>query len=265
MTASLLVSGAYAAPITFSAAAVDAAGIQGTVDAFRTALGSPNNGGVPGPLPTGRREINWDGVPDSLAAPNLMPATQFQNRGVLFSTPGSGFQVSADSSNPTSTPIEFENLSAGNSTIFTTFSAQRLFTALDSNITDVTFVVPGSSVSAYTTGFGVVFTDVDTANSTSLQFFDLSNNPLGTFFAPNLAGSETLSFLGVLFGAGEKVGRVRITAGDGPISGPACVDCVAMDDFIYAEPQGDVPEPITMMLTGAGLMGLVIRGRFRRQ
>ena len=32
-----------------------------TVDAFRTALGDPNNGNNPGPLASGRREINWDG------------------------------------------------------------------------------------------------------------------------------------------------------------------------------------------------------------
>ncbi|MBA3480224.1 MAG: hypothetical protein H0T51_00280, partial [Pirellulales bacterium] len=38
-----------------------AASIQPTVDAFRAALGNPNNGNAAGPLAGGRREINWDG------------------------------------------------------------------------------------------------------------------------------------------------------------------------------------------------------------
>ena len=46
-----------------------------------------------------RREINWDGVPDARADLNLLPAN-FSNvnstRGVVFSTPGSGFLVSAN-------------------------------------------------------------------------------------------------------------------------------------------------------------------------
>ena len=52
---------AGAAPIFFEASGDDAAAIQASVDAFRTALGNPNNGNVAGPLPGGRREINWDG------------------------------------------------------------------------------------------------------------------------------------------------------------------------------------------------------------
>src|SRR5262245_3485298 len=36
------------------------AGIQASVDAFRNALGNPNNGNTPGPLASGRREITWD-------------------------------------------------------------------------------------------------------------------------------------------------------------------------------------------------------------
>ena len=70
---------------------------------------------------------------------------------------------------------------------------------------------------------------------------------LGTFFVPATAGSETLSFLGVTFNAGERVGRLRITTGNaavGPNDAPPGTDIVVMDDFIYGEPvacvQGDV-------------------------
>src|SRR5262245_54262455 len=46
-------------PLVFQAAGVTAASIQSTVDAYRAALGDPNNGNNPGPLADGRREINW--------------------------------------------------------------------------------------------------------------------------------------------------------------------------------------------------------------
>ncbi|HZD96466.1 MAG TPA: hypothetical protein VE133_19550, partial [Candidatus Sulfotelmatobacter sp.] len=51
----------FVAPVVFQAAGSSAASIQSTVDAFRTAVGDPNNGNNPGPLQSGRREINWDG------------------------------------------------------------------------------------------------------------------------------------------------------------------------------------------------------------
>src|SRR5438046_10299232 len=92
--------------VTFSASGANPAGIQTTVDAFRTALGTLNPN-VVGSFGTGRREINWDGVPDALAAPNNLPPNFFNvnsPRGVVFSTPGSGFQVSANSG---VAPIEF--------------------------------------------------------------------------------------------------------------------------------------------------------------
>ena len=48
---------AHAGVHVFQAAGPTAASIQGTVDAYRAALGAPNANN-PGPLPGGRREIN---------------------------------------------------------------------------------------------------------------------------------------------------------------------------------------------------------------
>ena len=238
---------AFGAAVTFSASGANAAGIQATVDAYRTALGALN-ANVAGSFPSGRREINWDGVPDALSAPNNLPANFFNvnsPRGVVFSTPGTGFQVSATAASGTA--VEFGNINATYPMIFQTFSPQRLFTALGSTIVDVNFFVPGSATPATTSGFGAVFTDVDNLSTTSIQFFDEMNNSLGTFFVPALIGSENLSFLGVVFNAGERVGRVRITSGNsalGPNDAPSGTDVVVMDDFIYAEPQGAVtPTP----------------------
>ena len=40
--------------------------IQSTLDEYRSMLGT-NNGSTVGSQPSGRRELNWDGVPDSLS------------------------------------------------------------------------------------------------------------------------------------------------------------------------------------------------------
>src|ERR1700745_2388736 len=86
---------AHAVPITFSVAGTTAGDIQAQVDAFRAALGTLNPN-VAGSFGSGRREINWDGVPDAFAAPNNLPANFFNvnsPRGTIFATPGTGFQV----------------------------------------------------------------------------------------------------------------------------------------------------------------------------
>jgi hypothetical protein len=86
-----------------------------------------------------RREINWDGVPDSFSAPNNLPANFFNvnsPRGVVFSTPGSGFQVSAKSGNATVTALRFGNINPNYLSDFQTFSPERLFTAVGSTVTD---------------------------------------------------------------------------------------------------------------------------------
>src|SRR3954464_3010304 len=208
----------HAGAITFSASGANPAAIQSTVDAFRANLGTLNPN-VAGSFGSGRREINWDGVPDAASAPNPFPA-HFLNvtspRGVVFSTPGSGFQVSATAAS--GTPVNFGNIDPSYSNTFTTFSPQRLFTPIGSNIVDVNFFVPGSTTPALTKGFGAVFSDVDLANTTAIQFFDIMGASLGVFFAPNVAGaSQTLSFLGVSF-VSAIVARVRITNGNFALS-----------------------------------------------
>ncbi|MGE5525290.1 MAG: PEP-CTERM sorting domain-containing protein [Rhodospirillaceae bacterium] len=261
----LLAGAGTASAQTVRSAAGTVATLQSSVDAFRADLGALNPN-VIGSLGSGRREINWDGVPDALAAPNNLPANFFNvnsPRGVVFNTPGTGFQVSANAAS--GTPVEFGNINATYPTLFTTFSPQRLFTALGSAITDVLFFLPGSTTAALTRGFGSVFTDVDLANVTSLQFFGADGSSLGTFFVPAVQGNETLSFVGVTFAA-PIVSRVRITSGSsalGPIEAGQ-IDLVVMDDFIYGEPiAAAIPEPGTIALLGTGILALATRRRMK--
>jgi hypothetical protein len=228
-----------AAPVVFQASGASAGDIQSAVDGFRTFLGvlNPN---VAGSFPDGRREINWDGVPDAFAAPNNLPANFFNSnspRGAVFFTPGTGFQVSADSSNPTNTPERFGNIHRQFPQLFSTFSPERLFTALDSNIVEVLFFVPGSAEGATVDGFGAVFTDVNRGDSTKIEYYDVGGQLLFSQNAPKGPTRRgSLSFVGVGFNAGERVFLVRITSGNRVLKTPA-TDTVVMDDFIYGEPQ----------------------------
>ena len=230
---------ASADPQVFEASGVTPADIQAAVDAFRNFDDFGINNGVGGTFPIGRREINWDGVPDAFSAPNLLPANFFNSnspRGVVFFTPGTGFQVSANLINPTNTPVRFGNIHPVYPALFSTFSPQRLFAALGSNITETLFFVPGTAQSATVNAFGAVFTDVNSDDSTTIDYFDAGGNLLlSQNVLPGTTARESLSFLGVKFNT-AKVFFVRITSGNRILKTPAR-DVVVMDDFIYGEPQ----------------------------
>jgi hypothetical protein len=248
--------------ITFEAAGANAASITATRDAFRAAVGGGTVAGANGSFGGLRREINWDGVPGAQSDPNLLPANFFNvnsPRGVVFNTPGTGFLVSTNAGDPAPTLFGFP-------TDFQTFSAQKLFTAVNSSITDVSFFLPGTTTAAATTAFGLVFVDVEAAGSTRIDFFDAANHLFYTHDA-QVAGNQGLSFLGGVVSGGS-IARVRITSGSNTIVangvlGNQIGDIVVMDDFLYAEPLlvAAVPEPSVFALTGLGLLGLVARRR----
>ena len=243
---------------------MDAAAITPTRDAFRTAIGGGTVAGANGSFGGLRREINWDGVPEVKADPNALPGDFFNTtspRGAVLSTPGTGFLVSANAGN--ATPVLF-----GFPADFQAFSSQRLFTAVNSPTTDVSFFLPGTTTPAVTTAFGVVFTDVEVANLTLLELFDV-NNILIYSRAALVGGNQGLSFLGTIANAGETIGRVRITSGLNTIVANGVLgnlndDVVVMDDFLYAEPVS-VPETTGFGLPVLALLGLTLARRVVRR
>ncbi|MGC2238847.1 MAG: VCBS repeat-containing protein [Pyrinomonadaceae bacterium] len=246
----LLVNLITAAPVVRQGSGAGTAALQSIVDAFRTDLGGANNG-VGGLFMTGRREINWDGVPDAFSEPNEFPVDFFNvnsPRGVIFNSiedeSGAALNRFAVSSTTASgVPVRFGNMNANYSTIFQTFSAQRLFTMRNAHMMEVTFVVPGTSTPATVSGFGLVFADVDSAtggNRSLIRVYGTDGRQLSAASAPVL--DNGLSFVGISFNAGERIARVVIESGNAPlnntnIDGVGGVDVVAMDDFIYGEPR----------------------------
>jgi hypothetical protein len=252
-------------PIIFQAAGPIADSIQSTVAAFRAALGEPNNGNNLPPLDrSGRREINWDGGNPSvdLTTAPVTPFNVFLNtRGGQFTTPGVGLSQGPASGGPQGgLEVLFNNPTYG--ATFSAFSPLRLFTPVDSNVTEALFFVPGANpnlklganpaAAATVRGFGAVFTDVDEPNgigrggrrgnprgaSTLMEYFDVDGRLIFSSFVPASPGDASLSFFGIVFDD-ARIARVRITTGDvapGPDDDEKR-DIVMMDDFIYGEPQ----------------------------
>src|SRR5919206_704823 len=241
----------FVAPAVFQAAGPSATSIQGIVTAYQAALGGQNNGNDAAHN-DGFRVINWDGGnPANLTttiSPN--PFAGFQTtRGALFTTPdGTGF-VQAPPSGLAAANV-FNN--PGYATIFTPFSQSRLFSAIGSNVTDVTFFVPGGgNVPAATKGFGAVFADVDQPDgsgpgekrgnrksSTLIECFGVNGELLFSSFVPASPGDHSLSFFAVVF-PDERIARIRITSGNATPGADDVGknDVVMMDDFIYGEPK----------------------------
>ena len=251
--------------------------ITPTVNSFRNALGTLN-ANLPGSQTGGRREINWDAVPAQFTNTNDFPVDFFNQpvagraRGTVFSTPGTGFRTSDNN---------FADVAPSFDGPFNFFSPIRTFMPVDSKRMTVDFFVPGSADAATSTGFGVVFSDVDREGSASIRLLDSQGRSLGRFVAPTAPGG--LSFVGVKFPTAV-VARVEIRSGqaavvttsvdrddlvlrlarshgekddddgegDGDHDRRRSPDLVIMDDFIYGEPIATTVSTASLLLsTGA--------------
>ena len=231
--------GIYGPPGGPIATAITATGdITAKVNEYRTLLGDPRNGGTVGPQSTGRREINWDGVPPQFDnGDNLFPGDFFNTNvklGAVLTTPGTGFRNDS---------TLFAGVDSSYGGQFAFFSANKIFAPVGSNVLDVTFRVPGTATPGLSSGFGAVFSDVDTPGATHLEYYAKDGRLLSRSDVPARSDPSGLSFVGVKFDS-VAVARVRITLGTGAlgagvadVSAGGTLDLVVLDDFLYGEPQ----------------------------
>lgn len=212
--------------------------ITAKVDEFRTLLGDPSNGGTAGEQPAGRREISWDGAgANPFNNKNDFPANFFNTNvksGAVFTTPGTGFRNDS---------LKFTEVNAAYGAQFGTFSPTKIFSPVGSNVMDVRFQIAGEATPARVTGFGAVFSDVDIAARTTIEYLDGNGVRLAIIAAPVRSDAGGLSFAGAKFSQ-PIVARVRITLGTGAlgatvndVSAGGTADVVVADNFVYGEPR----------------------------
>jgi hypothetical protein len=213
--------------------------INNKVNEFRNLLGGQLNT-TTGQI-TGRREINWDGVPDSLMGkalplnffnPTSATAPEAQKRGLAYLPQAGEFRVSSNN---------FADINAGAASQFAAFSGSKTFANVSANDWEVLFQVAGTTTTAAVKGFGAVFSDVDLNNSTSLEFFN-GTKSLGKYFVPAHDAGSSFSFLGVYFKNNETITKVQVShqgnlaSGVADISSSGTADLIVLDDFLYSEP-----------------------------
>lgn len=225
-------------PVVPQATVFSATGnINAKVDEFRNVFGA-SNGGTAGEQPTGRREITWDGAgANPFNNRNDFPADFFNTNvksGAVFTTDGTGFRNDSTS---------FSDINPAYAQQFKFFSATKIFAPVGSNHLDQLFQVAGQPTPAVVRGFGIVFSDVDLAEKTTIQLFAQDGSSLGVYAAPVRSDDAGLSFIGVTYDQ-PIIARVRITLGTGAL-GPnvndltagGTADLVVLDNLIYGEPK----------------------------
>ena len=211
--------------------------ITAKVDEFRNALG-PSNGGTAGEQPAGRREINWDGAgANPFNNRNDFPADFFNSNvkaGAVYTTAGTGLRNDS---------TLFGEVNPTYAAEFNFFSPSKIFAPIGSNLLDQLFQVAGQPTPAVVRGFGIVFSDVDVADQTTIQLFAQNGSALGTYAAPVRSDAGGLSFVGVTY-SDAIIARVRITLGTGAlgatvndVTAGGTADLVVLDNVIYGEPK----------------------------
>ena len=238
-----------------------AGGALTALQSFETAIGGVDNGGTATPQASGFRTINWDGVKldgtdfggdTTVINPGKtvgIPLNRFQERGIFFEEV---YGVSGDG---------FADVNPNAAGLLNAFSPSNTFAMFNENTIDFSFVNPSSHtttpVEGASRGFGAVFLNVETPNSTSIELFH-GNQSLGKFFVP-VGTQGQAEFLGELFSS-PIVTRATLTLGTDVLfsfngttfsssstNTPPSHNLVAVDDFVYPEP---VANPETPAITG---------------
>ncbi|HEX3273482.1 MAG TPA: hypothetical protein VHR43_01400 [Gemmatimonadales bacterium] len=216
--------------------------ISGVVDpkvpTFANSLGSPDNLSEAGFHAQGRRQINWDGVPASFSDNNNFPEDFFNvnsPRGAIYDAEnGTGLRVSSN---------HFADLAPTNATDLIPFSEPKLFAPVGTKTFELKFRIPGSNTRAVVKGFGAIVVDVDKAQLSRLKAFDKDDHLIANIAVPVRKNPDEYSLVGVTF-TQPVIAKVQLILGDTPpkkgvkdISSGGTKDVVALDDFLYSEPQ----------------------------
>lgn len=153
--------------------------IANSLNEFRSQLGDSLNT-TPGKT-SGRREVNWDGVPPAFTNNNLFPFDFFnatdpalpagRKRGLVLKSTGDEFRISDN---------DFADIDPSYDAQFDEFSPVRTFVTINNPVTEVRFKVPGTNQDAFVNGFGAIFSGVNLDNSTTIEFCN-GNKSLGVF------------------------------------------------------------------------------------
>jgi hypothetical protein len=199
---------------------------------FGAAIGDVNNKNEPGRHASGRREINWDGVPAQFTNTSDFAPDFFKGRGLVYG--GTGLRVSDN---------HFADINPTYAAEFIPFSEARLFAPIGTTKVEVTFRIPASDTVAAVRSFGAVVVDVDKANTSRLQAYDRDNRLIADVAVPVREDPDEYSLVGVSFEE-PVITRIVLTLGEVPIgagvddlSSGGGGDVVVLDDFLYSEPQ----------------------------
>lgn len=221
-------------PLPPSTTVVASGDLTARLAELRALLGEPNNAGTAGQQPSGRREINWDGVNAPNLNTNTFPNDGFRGRGLIMVSTGTGLRVSDN---------DFGDVNALYDGDFEDFSPAKTFASVGSNAMDLTFRVAGDTTQvALVRGFGVIFSDVDVANTSFVETYDATGRLIAKVAAPVRSDARGHSLVGVAF-ASPLIARVRVISGQGSLGATArditdggTVDLVVLDDFFFSEP-----------------------------
>ncbi len=207
--------------------------VEPRIPEFAASVGDVDNKGEPGRHASGRRQINWDGVPAQFLNTPAFPADFFKGRGLVYGG-ATGLRVSDNN---------FADINPSYGTEFIPFSAPKLFAAVGTTQVEVLFRIPGSDTVAAVRSFGAVVVDVDKANASRLQAYDRAGKLIADVAVPVRADPDEFSLVGVTFEQ-PIIARVVLTLGEAPLgagiddlSDGGGADVVVLDDFIYSEPQ----------------------------
>ena len=226
------------APVAPQATVFTATGnITAKVDEFRNLLG-PSNGGN-GRRAAGRPardRLGWRGR-QPVQQPERLPGGLLQHQREV----GRGVHDGGHRVPERFHPVQRDQ--PGLRGEFAFFSPTKIFSPIGSNQLDQLFQVAGQPTPAVVRAFGIVFSDVDLADKTTIQLFAKDGSSLGTYSAPVRSSAEGLSFVGVTY-TDAVIARVRITLGTGAlgtnvndVTAGGTTDLVVLDNLIYGEPR----------------------------